>query len=62
MCYTACINRNTNTWVGTAQIPISYIPDGVDRMNAYAIHGSGDGRTYESLYPTPKDKYTQPDL
>lgn len=23
-------------------------------MNSYAIHGSGAGRTYESLYPVPQ--------
>lgn len=33
-------------------------------MNAYAIHGTGDARTYESLYPAPLDdpNYPAPDL
>ena len=62
MAYTSAIDRSTNTWKGTAKIPLSYLPHNVAKMNAYAIHGSGDGRMYQSLYPVPKDKYTQPDL
>ncbi|KAJ7371665.1 hypothetical protein OS493_023688 [Desmophyllum pertusum] len=34
---------------------IAYFPPGVRKMNAYAIHGSGSGRRYESLYPASAD-------
>ncbi|XP_067386340.1 UPF0462 protein C4orf33 homolog [Emydura macquarii macquarii] len=42
-------------WNGTALIPWRYFPPGVDKMNSYAIHGSGIGRTYEALYPIPRE-------
>lgn len=28
-------------------------------MNSYAIHGSGDKRTYEALYPIPKEELVE---
>ena len=62
MTYTSQIHHVNGTWEGTISIPLSYIPSGVDRMNAYAIHGSGENRIYEALYPTPKGKFDQPDL
>ncbi|XP_029439586.1 UPF0462 protein C4orf33 homolog [Rhinatrema bivittatum] len=42
-------------WTGRAVIPWSYFPPGVNKMNSYAIHGSGIGRTYESLFPIPPE-------
>ena len=42
-------------WIGRAHIPRSLFPGHVDRFNAYAIHGQGDKRTYESLYPASID-------
>ncbi|XP_052790081.1 UPF0462 protein C4orf33 homolog [Mya arenaria] len=51
-----------NTWRGVAHIPLEYFPPKVSKFNAYAIHGSGNGRTYESLYPVPTGKYTDPDF
>ena len=51
-----------DTWSGEAVIPSGYFPKEVTKMNAYAIHGSGENRTYESLYPTPYGEYTDPDL
>ncbi|KAJ7371664.1 hypothetical protein OS493_023686 [Desmophyllum pertusum] len=53
--YTATIDRAKKTWTGIAKIPIAYFPPGVRKMNAYAIHGSGSGRRYESLYPASAD-------
>ena len=44
-----------NRWIGQAHIPRALFPAGVDRFNAYAIHGQGDQRIYESLYPAPID-------
>ncbi|XP_051893595.1 UPF0462 protein C4orf33 homolog isoform X2 [Pristis pectinata] len=52
-------------WEGKALLPWSYFPDGVNKFNAYAIHGSGDKRVYEALYPIPKEqvnKGQQPNL
>lgn len=59
--YTAKIDRTKNTWNGTATIPIDYLPPHVGRINAYAIHGSGVNRRYESLYPASAD-VSDPDL
>ncbi|CAH2248759.1 Hypothetical predicted protein [Pelobates cultripes] len=47
------ITTNWGKWHGSALIPWSYFPPGVDMMNSYAIHGSGIGRVYEALYPIP---------
>jgi len=59
--YTAQIDRIKNTWNGTATIPMDYLPPHVGRINAYAIHGSGVNRRYESLYPASAD-VSNPDL
>ena len=59
--YTAKIDRTKNTWNGTATIPLDYLPPHVGRINAYAIHGSGVNRRYESLYPASAD-VSDPDL
>uniref|UniRef100_A0A8C0GV98 Uncharacterized protein n=1 Tax=Chelonoidis abingdonii TaxID=106734 RepID=A0A8C0GV98_CHEAB len=50
---------NWNKWNGTALIPWRYFPPGVDKMNSYAIHGSEIGRTYEALYPIPREDIEQ---
>ncbi|CAC5383333.1 unnamed protein product [Mytilus coruscus] len=57
--YTATINNDR--WTGEATIPSSYFPPKVTKFNAYAIPGSGTNRTYESLYPVPTGKYTDPE-
>ncbi|XP_045143331.1 UPF0462 protein C4orf33 homolog, partial [Echinops telfairi] len=52
-------------WIGTALIPWDYFPPSVDKMNSYAIHGSGTERTYEALYPIPPEDIElgqEPDL
>ncbi|KAM9857286.1 UPF0462 protein C4orf33 homolog isoform 2-T2 [Aulostomus maculatus] len=46
-------------WTGEAVVPWEYFPPGVNRMNSYAIHGSGEERTYEALYPIPKDQQVE---
>ncbi|KAK2557621.1 UPF0462 protein C4orf33-like protein [Acropora cervicornis] len=53
--YTATIDRARKTWTGTAKIPIDYFPPDVSKINAYAIHGSGANRRYESLYPASSE-------
>jgi len=62
MHYTASIDHTNNIWTGTARIPLSYLPQNVDKMNAYAIYGSDKNRVYEALYPTEKGKFPQPDF
>ncbi|XP_076868903.1 UPF0462 protein C4orf33 homolog [Brachyhypopomus gauderio] len=42
-------------WRGEALLPWRYFPPGVDKMNSYAIHGSGAGRRFEALYPVPRE-------
>ncbi|XP_013782432.2 UPF0462 protein C4orf33 homolog [Limulus polyphemus] len=49
-------------WTGIAEIPVDYFPPNVDRFNAYAIHGSGKDRMYESLYPVPSGSHTSADF
>ncbi|XP_053109298.1 UPF0462 protein C4orf33 homolog isoform X3 [Hemicordylus capensis] len=56
LAFQADINWTQGTWHGTAIIPWKYFPPGVDKMNSYAIHGSGLGRTYEALYPVPREE------
>ncbi|GIY76969.1 UPF0462 protein C4orf33 homolog [Caerostris extrusa] len=58
--YTATINGDT--WHGKAMIPKAYFPPRVYLFNAYAIHGSGDGRQYEALYPSPEGHFPHPDF
>lgn len=59
--YTAEIDDASKTWKGSAIIPLEYFPPEVTKFNAYAIHGSENGRQYEALYPASKDFHT-PDL
>ncbi|XP_047491907.1 uncharacterized protein LOC125041149 isoform X2 [Penaeus chinensis] len=51
-------------WTGSALIPPEYFPPNVTRINAYAIHGTGKDRVYESLFPAPENDpdYPQPDF
>lgn len=46
---------NWRRWEAKAQIPLTWLPTGLNRINAYAIHGSGDSRRYLSSFgaPTP---------
>ncbi|KAH3791465.1 UPF0462 protein C4orf33 homolog isoform X2 [Dreissena polymorpha] len=60
--YTSNVINGGATWVGVAHVPAHYFPPKVTKFNAYAIHGSGAGRTYEALYPVPTGKYTDPDF
>lgn len=47
---------NGKRWTGTALLPWSYFPPGVNKMNSYAIHRSEERRTYEALYPIPRNE------
>ena len=55
-------NLNGSVWTGTAIIPKAYFPCDVTRWNAYAIHGEGEDRVYESLFPVTDGKSTKPNL
>ncbi len=52
---------SSDRWIGRVHIPRSLFPSHIDRFNAYGIHGQGDNRTYEALYPAPRDS-KQPDF
>ncbi|XP_045582812.2 uncharacterized protein [Procambarus clarkii] len=54
-------NNDTGIWTGLARIPVTYLPHKVSKFNAYAIHGSGEARVYEALYPAPATA-TDPDF
>lgn len=56
--YTANTDDVNKTWKGTAIIPLEYFPPDVTKINAYAIHGSGNGRQYEALHPASKEFHT----
>lgn len=51
-----------DTWTGSAEIPLDYLPPKTSLFNAYAIHVSDPNRHYEALYPVPQDKYPNPDF
>jgi hypothetical protein len=38
-------------WHGIATVPGSYLPPGIERANAYAIHGAGPARRYLAAFP-----------
>ncbi|XP_053559639.1 UPF0462 protein C4orf33 homolog isoform X2 [Bombina bombina] len=57
--FEADITSHWGKWHGRALIPWNYFPPGVDRMNLYAIHGSGIGRVYEAMYPIPPEEISE---
>lgn len=40
-------------WRGAAILPLSYLPQAIQRANAYAIHGEGERRRYLATFPVP---------
>lgn len=58
--YTSSIDGHY--WTGAAKIPEIYFPRQTNKFNAYAIHGSGNTRRYEALFPVPFQKFENPDL
>ncbi|CAF3665245.1 unnamed protein product [Rotaria sp. Silwood1] len=48
-------------WYGRALVPRAHFPAHIDLFNAYAIHGQGDNRIYEALYPAPVES-AKPDF
>eukprot|EP00092_Neocalanus_flemingeri_P007627 GFUD01008231.1.p1 GENE.GFUD01008231.1~~GFUD01008231.1.p1 ORF type:complete len:1056 (+),score=227.00 GFUD01008231.1:78-3170(+) len=53
-------NRSEGRWTGKAVIDQSYLPPNITKLNAYAIHGSGENRVYEALHPAPKGVHEGP--
>jgi len=49
-------------WKGSAIIPWDYFPSNVNKFNAYGIHGVGDDRVYEALFPVPEGLFEEPNL
>jgi hypothetical protein len=43
-------------WHGKARFPVSYVPPGVSRVNAYAIHGRGEERRYLAAFAVPGER------
>ncbi len=42
-------------WSGSAEFPRTWLPAGLDRGNAFAMHGAGDARRHLAAYPVPGD-------
>jgi hypothetical protein len=40
-------------WTGEAEIPAEFLPPGLDRVNAFAIHGVGAARRFLAAFPAP---------
>lgn len=46
-------------WNVIASLPWEYYPADIDKMNLYAIHGSGIGIIYEAFYSSPSKRLRQ---
>ncbi|XP_015479306.1 UPF0462 protein C4orf33 homolog isoform X1 [Parus major] len=53
------VTRMKTKWEGKALLPWSYFPPFTDKFNAFAIHGSGEERKHEALYPVPPHELQQ---
>ncbi|CAD5116429.1 DgyrCDS5319 [Dimorphilus gyrociliatus] len=60
--YNAIISDDKKYWTGEALIPWSYFPYKTRKFNAFAIHGVGECRVYEALFPVQKSLYEKVDL
>eukprot|EP00055_Hartaetosiga_balthica_P007842 m.27699 g.27699 ORF g.27699 m.27699 type:complete len:241 (-) comp5970_c0_seq1:157-879(-) len=50
-------------WHSSVVIPRSYLPKDIEKFNAYSIHGEGENRRYNALFPvTTSDSDNQPDF
>lgn len=50
LAYTAKITGRR--WEGEAFVPVAWLPAGVERLNAFAVHGCGPKRRYLAWRPT----------
>uniref|UniRef100_A0A3B5ARW5 Uncharacterized protein n=1 Tax=Stegastes partitus TaxID=144197 RepID=A0A3B5ARW5_9TELE len=46
-------------WMAEALLPWPYFPPSANKMNSYAIHGSGEKLTYEGLCSIPKEEIVE---
>ncbi|XP_030836308.1 UPF0462 protein C4orf33 homolog [Strongylocentrotus purpuratus] len=60
--FLASIQEDRSSWKGSAIVPLEYLPPGLRGFNAYAIHGTGEQREYQALYPAERGKHDQPDF
>jgi hypothetical protein len=54
--YRATIDRDARRWRGCALIPLSWLPNGCTRLNAFAVHGLSESRRYLAWRPTGGDR------
>ncbi|XP_003745177.1 UPF0462 protein C4orf33 homolog [Galendromus occidentalis] len=54
--------KDNKSWTGRVQLPVSYLPPNVSKINAYAIHGEDPNRVYEALYPVPMNAHEGPNF
>ena len=47
---------NGALWKATAHVDQIYLPHGISRANAYAIHGQGGARRFLAAYPVPGER------
>jgi hypothetical protein len=52
----AVTGRNANTWTSEAVVPNALLPAGLDRFNAYRVHGTGKSRRHFAAFPVPGDR------
>ena len=45
--------REGAAWSGRARLPAAWLPPGLARCNAYAIHGTGAARRHLAAFPVP---------
>ena len=50
------LDKPSEMWTGIANIPLDLLPTKVDRFMVASLHGTGDSRQYETLYPIPGEK------
>ncbi|CAF2046459.1 unnamed protein product [Rotaria magnacalcarata] len=48
-------HQSPDQWYGQASVPRAHFPAHINLFNAYAIHGHGEKRIYEALYPAPME-------
>lgn len=46
-------SRRSDRWTGEALLPDAWRPPGALKVNAFAIHGTGEGRRYLAATPLP---------
>jgi hypothetical protein len=43
-------------WHGVAIVPRAWLPDGLGRVNAFAVHGEREARRHLAAFPVPGDR------